>query len=77
MIIPHRELSPEALRGLLEEFVSRDGTDYGPVEVPLEIKVAQVHAQLDSGKAVILYEDLEKSFTIVFKDQLAENRNGF
>ncbi len=24
------DLSPEALRGLVEEFVTRDGTDYGP-----------------------------------------------
>ena len=26
------DLSPEALRGLVEEFVSREGTDYGHVD---------------------------------------------
>ncbi|MDH5185281.1 MAG: YheU family protein [Gammaproteobacteria bacterium] len=29
MIIPHTNLSPEALQDLLEEIVTRDGTDYG------------------------------------------------
>jgi uncharacterized protein YheU (UPF0270 family) len=29
MIIPHRLLRPEALRGAIEAFVTRDGTDYG------------------------------------------------
>ncbi|MEE4114316.1 MAG: YheU family protein, partial [Desulfobacteraceae bacterium] len=29
LVIPHRQLSPEALAGLIEEFVTRDGTDSG------------------------------------------------
>lgn len=36
MMVPWDQLSAEALRGLIEEFVTRDGTDYGEVEVPLE-----------------------------------------
>jgi uncharacterized protein YheU (UPF0270 family) len=51
--IPYDQLSPEALQGVVEEFVTRDGTDYGEVEVPLETKIAQVMNQLKSGKAVI------------------------
>ncbi len=39
MLIPHRELSPEALQGLIEEFVTRDGTDYGESEAALATKV--------------------------------------
>jgi uncharacterized protein YheU (UPF0270 family) len=31
MIIPHRMLSPDALRGVIEAFVTREGTDYGTV----------------------------------------------
>jgi hypothetical protein len=34
MIIPHRMLSPDALRGVIEAFVTREGTDYGAQEVP-------------------------------------------
>ena len=35
MIIPHRRLSPDALRGVIEAFIIREGTDYGLHEVPL------------------------------------------
>ena len=37
--VPHTHLTPEALRSLTEEFVTRDGTDYGPVEKTLAEKV--------------------------------------
>ncbi len=40
--IPYVQLSPEALHGVIEEFVTRDGTDYGEFEVPLDTKISQV-----------------------------------
>ena len=48
--------SPEALRGLVEEFVTRDGTDYGAVERGVEEKIAQVLAQLRSGEARLVFD---------------------
>ncbi|MCM2286062.1 MAG: YheU family protein [Desulfobacula sp.] len=54
--IPFDQLSIEALHGVVEEFVTRDGTDYGEVEAPLEIKMNQVLNQLKSGKAVIVFD---------------------
>jgi hypothetical protein len=36
--VPPDALSPEALRALVEEFVTRDGTDYGAVEPDLDAK---------------------------------------
>jgi hypothetical protein len=56
MQIPHAALSPDALQGLLEEFVSREGTEYGTHDVSLAAKVAQVRRQLETGRAVILYD---------------------
>jgi len=73
MIIPHRMLSPEALRGVLEAFVSREGTDYGAQEVPLETKVMQVRQQLDEGTAVIVYDEETSSWTIQPKNQISEH----
>lgn len=58
VIVPHDQLSKEALLNLIKEFVTRDGTDYGEVEVPLETRIDQVLAQLKSKKAVIVF-DLE------------------
>lgn len=54
--IPYDRLSPEALEGIVEEFVTRDGTDYGEYEVPVETRIVQVISQLRSGKAVIVFD---------------------
>jgi uncharacterized protein YheU (UPF0270 family) len=59
MIIPHRMLSPDALRGVIEAFVTREGTDYGVQEVSLETKVLQVQQQLEAGTAVIVYDGVD------------------
>jgi len=72
MIIPHRELSAEALQGIIEDFVTRDGTDYGEFETPLQSKVDQVKSQLDKGKFYILYDAELQTTTIVSKDQLSD-----
>ena len=66
--IPYDQLSPEALQGVVEEFVTRDGTDYGEVEVPLGTKIAQVLAQLKSGKAVIVFDQETESCTVLSSD---------
>jgi uncharacterized protein YheU (UPF0270 family) len=71
MIIPHRQLSPEALQGLIEEFVTRSGTEYGERETPFETKVAQVWRQLDLGKAVIAYNEEDGSCTILPVEQVS------
>ena len=59
------DLSPEALRGLVEEFVTRDGTDYGAVERSVEEKIARVLAQLASGEACIVFDPETESANIV------------
>jgi len=66
--IPYDQLSPEALQGVVEEFVTRDGTDYGEEEIPMETKIAQVLAQLRSGKAVIVFDQETDSGTILRSD---------
>jgi len=56
MEIPPNQLSPDALRGIIEEFVTREGTEYGSSEVPLETKIAQVAAQIRRGDVVIDFD---------------------
>lgn len=63
--VPWDQLSDEALRGLVEEYITREGTDYGHQEVPLERKVAQVMAQLRDGTALVSYDPESGSVTIV------------
>jgi uncharacterized protein len=43
-----------ASSGVLEVFITREGTDYGLHEVPLATKVAQVRHQLDAGTAILV-----------------------
>ena len=64
-------LSPGALRGLVEEYVTREGTDYGQGDWSLEEKVGQVFRQLEKGEARIVF-DLERgSASIVTAPELA------
>jgi hypothetical protein len=65
-IIPVDKLSAEALDGVIKEFISRDGTDYGEVEAAMETKVRQVKQKLENGLAVLIYDD-EMETTNIFR----------
>jgi len=65
VVIPHTELSAEALRGVVESFVLREGTDYGEREISLEQKVAQVLRQLERGEARIIFDAKLETVDIV------------
>ncbi len=65
--VPHTALSPEALQGLVESFVLREGTDYGDREFTHEQKVAQVIAQLARGEARIVFDPETESVTLLPK----------
>ena len=64
MIIPHHMLSPETLHGVIEAFITREGTDYGEHDISLATKVLQVRKQLDEGTAVIVYDQESESCTL-------------
>jgi len=63
--VPHTELSPEALRGVIESYVLREGTDYGERDVPFEAKVAQVIRQLERHEARIMFDPVTQSVQIL------------
>ncbi len=89
--IDPEQLSPGALRSLIEEFVTREGTDYGSgdeateadekqaahddPEWSLEDKVAQVYRQLSSGEARIVF-DLESESASILCNQMWVARGG-
>ncbi|MCC5855183.1 MAG: YheU family protein [Idiomarina sp.] len=68
MQIPWQQIDPETLRGLIEHFVLREGTDYGEEERSLEEKVADVEAQLRRGEAVVVWSELHESVNIMAAD---------
>jgi len=85
--IDPEQLSPGALRSLIEEFVTREGTDYGSgdeaagtgekrparddPEWSLEDKVTQVYRQLSSGEARIVFDLESESASILCTRTLA------
>ena len=64
------DLSPETLRGLVEEFVTRDGTDYGAVEQSTEAKIEQVLAQLRSGEARLVFDPETETTNVALTREL-------
>ena len=68
--IPWQSLSPAALNGVIEEFVSREGTEYGAQEVSLETKCRQVMRQLEKGDVIITFNDEAQSCSIVSSREL-------
>lgn len=72
MIVPANFLSADALSGLIEEFVTRDGTDYGEVEVSLAERVEQVRQQIERGEALILFDSATETTTIIPAADLAK-----
>ncbi len=73
MLIPHQQLSPEALRNLIEEFVNRDGTDYGVEEISLAQKTEQILRLLQRGEIAILFDEESGSCNIVPRHELARH----
>ena len=55
--IPVNSLSPEALQGVIEEFISRYGTDYGESEASPDTSFRQVKHKLEKGLAVLIFDD--------------------
>ena len=70
VIIPVEQLSEEILLALVEEFVNRDGTDYGEFEVSLEEKTRQVIAGIRAGQLFVVYDDQSESTTVISRDDL-------
>jgi uncharacterized protein YheU (UPF0270 family) len=69
VVVPHTELSAEALQAVVESFVLREGTDYGEREIPLDQKVTRVMRQLERGDAHILFDPETDSVTIAAADR--------
>ncbi len=70
VVVPHAELSADALRGVIEAFVLREGTEYGSRDVELDAKVDAVLRQLDRKEAAIVFDPVSESIDIVVRRNL-------
>lgn len=74
MEIPLEQLNAATVDGLIEEFVTRDGTDYGAEEVELAQKKADVARLLRSGEVVIVFDPASETSSIVTREALQQTR---
>jgi uncharacterized protein YheU (UPF0270 family) len=65
IVIPHAALAADVLRGVIEAFVLREGTDYGEREFSLEQKVVHVMGQLERGDVQILFDPTSQTVDLV------------
>lgn len=63
--VPVERLRSEVLQALLEEFASRDGTDYGERELSLEQKTGELRMQLARGELQLLYDTDSESWDLL------------
>ena len=73
IIVPTERLSPDALSGLIEEFVTRNGTDYGRREVSLAEKCAAIRKQLINGRAIIICDPSSQTCNIVLSKDVQQS----
>jgi len=69
MIIPLEQLNQDTLHSIIEDFILREGTDYGAIDATKEDKTAQVMLQLKQGSAVLVYSELHESVNILPREQ--------
>ena len=72
IIVPWKDIPPESLANLIEEFVTRDGTDYGDTEIATATKVEQARQQLNKGEAFVVFDEVTESVSVMGKKQADE-----
>ncbi len=63
--ISPEQLSPIALEGVIDEFINREGTDYGHKNYSLAEKRQAVLSQLKNGSAVISFDPSSETTSII------------
>ena len=73
LILPYTEIESQTLNTLIEEFVTRNGTDYGSVEHSMAMKVEQILSQLKLGEVCICYDEAAESCNILPLSEVKES----
>ena len=64
-LVPYDALAPETLDNILNDIVSRDGTDYGRYDLSSEQKRQQALKALQSGAAVLIFDTESETIQLV------------
>lgn len=75
MVVLPEQISADALAGVIESFIFRDGTDYGAVEASCEVKVAHILKQIDRGEVLITFDPNTESVSLITKSEWRKIRS--
>ena len=64
-VIPYEAIPKDLLKNILEAFISREGTDYGLIELSMEEKVSQLKGALKRKDAYVVFDGETESTTII------------
>ena len=70
--IPSERLPSATLNAVIEEYILREGTDYGVQEVSLQSKIQQVEGQLARGDVLITYDPATETCTLLTRYQFMQ-----
>jgi uncharacterized protein YheU (UPF0270 family) len=70
--VPLERVDAGVLNSMLEDYASRDGTDYGVRELELGEKVASLQAQLRNGSLAIVYDLASEQWDLLPQEQLEQ-----
>jgi uncharacterized protein YheU (UPF0270 family) len=65
--VPYLDINPETLRNMIEEFVSRDGSDWGDAGGTMEAKIEQVLSQFKAKKIKVVFDLTSQTANIATK----------
>lgn len=69
LLISPADLSSEALEGLIESFILREGTDYGLNEVDHAKKFSQIHTKITKKEFLITFDPETESINLLTRQQ--------
>jgi uncharacterized protein YheU (UPF0270 family) len=72
--VPYEQLEPETLERLIEEFVTRDGTNWADQDGALEKKIGQVMAQLRNKKVRVVFDLTSQTTNIIPSARISKRR---
>lgn len=72
MLIPYDALEVDTLTRLIEDFVTRDGTDNGD-DTPLETRVLRVRQALTKGQALIVFDPESEQCQLMLKHDVPKH----
>jgi len=72
--IPFEALSEDALLGVIDDYITREGTDYGHRDFTLAEKRTAIRRALETGRATISFDPATATTTLIVADPRTEDR---